>query len=159
MSWLIDIGLYLFEKIYNSPDAKGRRGESWVSKALRKGLPAEDYVVLDSLTLPIKGSTTQIDHTILSRFGIFVVETKNKNGWIFGSQQKSTWTQAFRSQSFKFQNPLRQNYRHVKAIEEILGLSKNEVHSVVAFVGSAEPKTDFPRNVVCPSSTTKLLSY
>lgn len=148
MSWLVDIGLYLFDRVYNSPDAKGRRGESRVSKALRKGLPPEDYFILDDLTLPIENSTTQIDHTILSRFGIFVVETKNKTGWIFGSQNNSTWTQTFRSQNFKFQNPLRQNYRHVKAIEDILGLSDIEVHNVVAFVGSAEPRTDFPQHVL-----------
>ena len=119
-----------------------------MSNALRKRLPPEDFVILDSLILPVEDSTTQIDHTILSRFGIFVIETKNKNGWIFGSQHNSTWTQTFRSRNFRFQNPLRQNYRHVEVIEEILGLSDTAVHNVVAFVGSAEPKTDFPENVV-----------
>lgn len=148
MDWLVTLGLYLFDRVHNSPEAKGRRGEKWVSQALRRRLPQNDYVILDDLTIPSGNSTTQIDHLIISRFGVFVIETKNISGWIYGGEYERTWTQSFRSQRFAFQNPLRQNYLHAKTVEKALGLSGKEVHSVVAFVGDADPKSAFPRNVV-----------
>jgi len=43
------------------------------------------------LTLPDgEGSTTQIDHFLLSPYGLFVIETKNYKGWIFGSERQKT---------------------------------------------------------------------
>ena len=48
----------------------------------------------------------------VSVFGVFVVETKNMGGWIFGSERNREWTQVFpNAEKYKFQNPLRQNYR------------------------------------------------
>lgn len=51
-----------------------------------------------------------------SRFGIFAIETKNMQGWIFGSKRQAEWTQKIYKRTFKFQNPLRQNYKHTKAL-------------------------------------------
>jgi len=45
-------------------------------------LPKEQYTVLHNITLPTDDGTTQIDHIVVSRFGVFVVETKNMKGWI-----------------------------------------------------------------------------
>jgi restriction system protein len=50
----------------------------------------------------------------------------------------------------RFQNPLRQNFKHTKAVESFLSLSSRYVHSVVVFVGDAEIKTDLPDNVTHP---------
>lgn len=59
---------------------KGKLGEAKVSHIVGR-LPKEDYVVLDDLMLTNKyGSTTQIDHVVVSRYGIFVIETKNYKG-------------------------------------------------------------------------------
>lgn len=54
---------------------------------------------------------------VVSPYGVFVIETRNMDGWIFGSEKQPVWTQKFPRKSFRFQNPLRQNYKHVKAIE------------------------------------------
>jgi len=81
------------DKSYNTPERKGARGERKVHNALNSVLDESEYRVLSDLILPIAGSTTQLDHLVLSRFGIFVIETKNMSGWIFGGgadQQK--WT-------------------------------------------------------------------
>ena len=95
--------------------------------------------------------TTQVDHVFVSRFGVFVVETKNMGGWIFGGERDRQWTQVFRgSHKHRFQNPLRQNYRHTQAVEAALvglNLPSGTVRSVVAFVGNAEMKTHMPDNV------------
>ena len=73
------------------------------------------------------------------------------SGWIFGSENNRTWVQTFpNGERLKFQNPLRQNYGHVKAVEKLLTdlkLPKQSVKSVVAFVGDAQIKTEMPQNV------------
>lgn len=131
------------------PIAKGKRGERRVSSWLRSYLDPEDYRVLDDLMLQTPlGGTTQIDHVVLCRYGIFVIETKNMSGWIFGNAENATWTQTLYRFKSRFQNPLRQNYGHVKVIQATLGLKAGQLFNVVAFVGSAVPQTPMPKNVV-----------
>ena len=114
-------------------------------------LPSSEYRRYHDVTLPTASSTTQIDHVFVSEFGVFVVETKNMNGWIYGTEKDRKWIQVFPGgQKYRFQNPLRQNYGHVKAIEDALaemGLAKGVVKSVVIFVGEVELKRALPDNV------------
>ena len=131
-----------------SPSFKGAVGESRVSSQLQSTLDPHEYQILGNLTLPTKDGTTQIDHVVVSRYGVFVIETKNMKGWIFGGERQARWTQTLRRHKSQFQNPLRQNYKHIKVIQELLGLKTHQIHNVVAFVGSAEPKTAMPQNVL-----------
>ena len=71
---------------------KGVFGEFLVNRLLLQ-LPGSDYTLLKDVTLPAQDGTTQIDHIVVSKFGIFVVETKNMKGWIFGSAHQKLWTQ------------------------------------------------------------------
>lgn len=105
------------------------------------------YRRIDDITLEHHGQTTQIDHVFVSQFGIFVVETKNMSGWIFGNEDQPQWTQKIFKKASRFQNPLRQNYRHIKTLEALLSIPAIKIHSVVVFVGDAEFKTRMPRNV------------
>ena len=113
--------------------------------------PTTIYRRYHDVTLPTVNGTTQIDHVFVSVFGVFVVETKNMGGWIFGSGQNREWTQVFPGgKNHKFQNPLHQNYGHVRAMEDALagiGLPRRSVKSVVVFVGDAELKRERPQNV------------
>ena len=72
-------------------------------------------------------------------------------GGFSGGERDRQWTQVFRNgHKVRFQNPLRQNYRHTKAVEAALvdlRLPSGVVRSVVAFVGKAEMKTEMPANV------------
>jgi hypothetical protein len=104
--------------------------------------------VLHNLTLPARDGTTQIDHVVVSRFGVFVIETKNLTGWIFGDERSRKWTQSIYGHRYQFLNPLRQNYKHLKAVEDLLGLGPRCLHSVVVFVGSSRFKTVVPPNVL-----------
>jgi len=85
--------------------------------------------------LPSKGrmSTTQIDHVIVSSYGIFCIETKAHDGWIIGDADKEYWTQSTFLHRRRLYNPLRQNFAHVKAIEEAIGLQRLKA-PVVPFV-------------------------
>ena len=130
---------------------KGFLGEKLVQVGAALTLSSSKYRRYHNVTLPTASGTTQIDHVFVSTCGVFVVETKNMSGWIFGREQDPEWTQVFRGGGkYTFQNPLRQNYRHIRALEEALrgiGIPRGVVRSVVVFVGSAELKRDMPENV------------
>ncbi len=72
--WYI-IPLLIVVSIFKSRWFKGVFGEFLVNKLLSQ-LPDSDYTLVRNVTLPTDDGTTQIDHIVVSRFGIFVVETK-----------------------------------------------------------------------------------
>lgn len=130
---------------------KGAVGEFRVWKWAERLLPRRDYVHFHDVWLPTPMSKTQIDHVFVSRAGVFVVETKNYEGWIHGKADNDTWTQTFANGTrHQFRNPLRQNEWHVRVLARVLrpsGITPANLHSVVAFVGRAEFKTKVPNNV------------
>ncbi|MGQ0430501.1 MAG: nuclease-related domain-containing protein [Gammaproteobacteria bacterium] len=124
------------------------RGEARLSHALQMRFVAPDYHLLNHLTLRLKDGTTQIDHVLVSRFGIFVIENKDYTGWIFAGPGDRYWTQVLFRAKFRFQNPIHQNHRHVRAIQELLEfLPADAVRSIVVFTGDAEFKTTIPEGV------------
>jgi len=132
----------------SSPAMKGSRGEQVVHGILRNALPASEYTILRDVTLPVEDGTVQIDHIVVSRFGIFVIETRSVAGWIFGGESDSQWIQALQHCRFEFPNPLRQNRAHVLALQKQLGLHVSRFHSLVVFAGKAEFRTSMPLNVM-----------
>jgi len=123
-------------------------GEVIVSSELTKAFSAPKYHLLNNLTIPVENGTTQIDHVLVSRYGVFVIETKHYKGWIFANPKSSMWTQVFFKQKFKFQNPLRQNYKHVKAVQALLDFLPPEcVRPAVVFTGQGEFRTPRPEGV------------
>lgn len=130
-----------------TPWFKGWVGEMIVKISIKLFLNGHEYHTINNVTLPTENGTTQIDHIIVSRYGIFVVETKNIKGWIFGDPKQPTWTQKIYKHSSKFQNPLFQNFKHIKTLESTLGISDNHIFSVIVFLGDCEFKTDMPDNV------------
>jgi len=140
------MALYYFKK--KLPEIKGRIGESHVRKGLVKYLDDTKYTIINDVTLPLEyGGTTQIDHIIVSNYGVFVIETKNMSGWIFGSEHQAKWTQTIHRSKYPFQNPLRQNYKHTKTLAHLLDMPHEQFHSVVVFTPNAELKTKMPNNV------------
>ncbi len=127
----------LVASYFNSPYFKGMAGEGFVDKKLFKELDPEKYIILHNLLLPTKTEslTTQIDHLVISTFGIFCIETKSYGGWIFGRANDKYWTQTFYNNKTRFYNPLRQNYAHIKAIEALINplLPNIQVHSFIIF--------------------------
>ena len=124
------------------------RGETLVCRKLQANFSGPDFHLLNHITLKLKDGTTQVDHILVSRFGVFVIETKDYKGWIFASAKHATWTQVLYRVKFKFQNPIFQNMRHVRAIEDLLDfLPPETIKSVVVFTGTAEFKTHMPSGV------------
>ena len=139
------IGFLIGRKRSGSPQ---NRGEAAVRNALQSNFNSPDYHLLNNVTLRLEDGTTQIDHILVSRFGIFVIETKDYRGWIFANAQHATWTQVLFRAKFKFQNPIFQNLRHVRAVQARLDfLPPGTVQSAVVFTGDAEFKTPVPSGV------------
>jgi restriction system protein len=141
------IPIAILAGILKSPWFKGVVGEFIVNYSAKLLLDKEKYHLIKNVTLPTEDGSTQIDHIIVSEFGVFVVETKHMKGWIFGSPNKKIWTQKIYEHSNKFKNPLHQNFKHVKTLESLLGLNEQQVHSVIIFVGDSTFKTEMPENV------------
>ncbi|MCF6149294.1 MAG: NERD domain-containing protein [Candidatus Kuenenia sp.] len=116
------------------------------------------YHALKNVTLPTSNSTTQIDHIIVSVHGIFVVETKNMKGWIFGGEHQPKWTQQIFKVKNTFQNPLRQNYKHLKTLAHLLNLPEEKFFSVIMFIGECTFKTEMPENVLLNGYTAYIKS-
>ena len=126
---------------------KGKVGEFWINTNVKMRLDEKVYRLIKNVTLPTDDGSTQIDHIVVSVYGVFVIETKNMKGWIFGGEHQRTWTQKLFKESYKFQNPLFQNYKHTQTLKLLLQLSNEQIHSVVAFTGESTFKTPMPENV------------
>ena len=133
---------------FKSPWFKGFAGEMLVHISAKIHLRKDKYHVLRNITLPTADGTTQIDHIIVSEYGVFVIETKYRKGWIFGDAHQRTWTQKIFKHTNIFQNPLHQNHKHVATLKAFLELNDQQIFSVVAFVGNCTFKTEMPDNVV-----------
>ena len=130
--------MYFFRLLMNR--LKGKAGEKTVARILGK-LPKEQYIVLDDVTIPTPRGSNQIDHLIISVFGIFVLETKNYTGWIYGSESGEYWTQNIYGKKNQLYNPILQNAGHVRALRRVLKEFEPLPYiSIVAFSEKADLK-------------------
>lgn len=152
---VVAVVLAVGQKLLSGPRFRGWCGERMVAFCLQK-LDPQRYCVLNNIYLPMPdGTTTQIDHIVVSPYGVFVIETKMYKGWIFGDANSKVWTQGICKKGFRtpvkntFQNPLHQNYAHLCAIENCTGIPKDVMRPVIAFSGEATFKTKRPDGVCC----------
>lgn len=133
------IFIFIFKTISNK--RKGQIGEKKVRNVLIKYAVKDNYLV-DNLILNTKGNhrSTQIDHVLLTKKGIFVVETKNFGGKVYGSINNKEWTQVLAYGKIKntFLNPIFQNKTHLLALRKVLGSDVNYINLVV-FVQNNAP--------------------
>lgn len=138
----------IFRIAMDSKEFRGKVGEFIVNVANEASLDSTVYHQYKNILLPrTDGTTTEIDHLIVSKHGIFVIETKTRNGWIFGREHEKEWTVKFKGGTSKLKNPLRQNYGHIKAVQAITGLPDDAFTSIIVFFGDIEFKTPMPENV------------
>lgn len=155
--WYVFV-IIIFIGFLKSPFFKGFLGEIIINITTSLFLDKKKYHLIKNITLPTDDGTTQIDHVIVSQYGIFVVETKNMNGWIFGCRDKKMWTQTIFKHKTRFQNPLHQNYKHIKTLEKLLDISSEKFFSLIVFVGDATFKTPMPPNVTYPRGYIKFIN-
>ncbi len=121
--------------ILRTPQGRGWLGELKVKLVIGKTKPEEKYVI-NNLTLRIgDNKTSQIDHVVINKNGIFVIETKNYSGRIYGNETQLEWTQvlSYGKVKNKLYNPIKQNKTHLYHISNLLN-KKLPMFSAVVFV-------------------------
>ncbi len=148
---LIIVCLVIFGAVKNSPKHKGKSGEARVHNILMR-LP-DEYTVFDDMVLKTSNGTTQIDHVVVSKYGVFAIETKNYRGKIYGDDNRQEWTQiivtdvTYRKKWWKtysyvtkshFYNPVKQSLAHMFVIKKVLNdWPMLRVVPIVVFAGNA----------------------
>lgn len=121
-----------------TPAAVGRRGERRVSRLLKK-LPEEYRLLNDVMLRTRNGRTVQIDHVVVSPYGIFVIETKNYQGIIIGNGNSDEWRQHIWGNEYRLYNPEMQNRSHIFALRQVLPReAEGHIHSIVVFIKRAK---------------------
>lgn len=161
LSWIIIIivtciyvlVLYLTKKI---PIIRGYIGEWRVKKELDK-LP-EGYESLHDLMISVDGKMSQIDHIVIATTGIFIIETKNLTGIVYGKIRQKNWVQ-YQSKHHKrqFQNPLHQNYGHMKQLASVLEREESDFETLVVFNERVKLKLDNDLQIIRNSQVVKVI--
>ena len=140
MILIVIIIIIVFVYKINKHKIKGAIGESNVARTLRK-LPTDEYKVLNNVLIKSGGRSSQIDHVVVSIYGIFVIETKKFSGWIHGHEKSQNWTQTFYKKRIKFRNPIKQNWSHIFALKDYLSHYQNvKYYNIVVFTGNGKLK-------------------
>lgn len=122
--------------VLSLPVVKGKIGEARVSSKLKRLAKKNGGHVINDVIIPGEdGKTSQIDHLYICKYGVYVVETKNYAGRIYGTDGQKDWTQvlAYGRTKNKLYNPVRQNLTHIIRLKDLLNLEV-EPTSVVVFV-------------------------
>lgn len=106
---------------FKTPSGKGVWGEFQVRLVLGKNKQDKKYVI-NNLTIINDGKSSQIDHLLINKTGIFVIETKNYAGRIYGEENNREWTQVLKYGKVKnkFYNPIMQNKTHIYALSKVI---------------------------------------
>jgi hypothetical protein len=147
------------DRYYSSstPEQLGKLGESSVSSVISAYCKRSGAYLFNNITIHFDDGTTQIDHILLTKRGILVIETKNYSGWIFGKTNDSKWTQISGRYKTVFQNPLKQNYKHCLAVRSLLPFVPNSfIKNLVVMSGDAVFKTEPPNGVVTIDKLDKI---
>lgn len=165
--------IWLLGQWLNSPRYKGKAGEARVVGALSQ-LP-EGYYQLSDVVFKTNHGTTQIDHIVVSKYGVFTIETKNYRGEIYGNDDREQWTQmivtdvTYAKRWWKtytyvtknhLYNPVKQSKGHAAQIKRLLGNDYRHVPviPIVAFAGEADiSKVETRRHVVYVSQLPGVL--
>ncbi|MCL2061508.1 MAG: NERD domain-containing protein [Firmicutes bacterium] len=117
----------------------GKAFELFIDNLLRT-LSSEEYTVLSDITLEVNSQQAQIDHIIVSIYGVFVIETKDWAGLISGTWKDRTFVQELDFNYNHYDSPIKQNEWHIKVLKEVLGYIF--CHSLVVFSANSTLNID-----------------
>lgn len=154
LSIIIDILLYK-----NQKKMIGWFGEHWTRDELRK-LPNDKYKVINNVFISINGNTHQIDHVVVSPYGLFSIETKQWNGLIIGNKYSKNWIKYMGKNKYICENPIRQNYGHVKSLSGLLNIDESKIYNIVCITSNAKLNIQHDGELVRNYTIVdKILSY
>lgn len=142
--------------------SKGDTGENIIEYDLIN-LPFYKKIIRNAY-IPYKGGTSEIDLIMLTEFGIYVIESKNYSGWIFGNKNNKNWTVSYNKKTKeRLYNPIWQNNSHIKALTNYLQITDNGINSLIIFGGGAElkkvPKNTPTRKIIYDNQIANVFRY
>ena len=124
---------------------KGAFGEGLIFFELEK--LSKPTKILTNIYLPTEEGTTELDLICITTSGIYVIESKNYSGWIFGSLNSKYWTSMIHGKKYKFFNPIWQNKKHIKYLQVLF--PEREITSLIVFSERCEfKKLSIGKNIV-----------
>lgn len=155
--YIIFIIFILFISIYYKKII-GAAGEYWVNKELLK-LNKDYKIINDVMIRTSDGRTHQIDHIVISKYGIFVIETKQYNGYIIGNDYDKKWTIKAGNKKYYVNNPVHQNYGHIQSLKEVLNIDDDKFISIVCISSRAKVNVKSDIVVTINDFLPKINSY
>lgn len=154
--WIVIIAGILCCLFYK--EIVGKAGEYWTKKELKK--LGKEYLIINDLMIRTEDKKThQIDHVVISKYGIFVIETKQYDGYITGNDYDKKWCMKAGRNKLYINNPVHQNYGHIKALQEVLKLNEKKFISIVCMSGNAKLKIKSNKVVKLNDIIDKVKSY
>ena len=155
------ITLSIIVLIFNTATVKGKIGEAKVSRVLKSIQKKYGGYIINDVIIPDisnPDNTSQLDHVYISTHGVYVIETKNYAGMIFGKEESDKWTQtlAYGKTKNSFYNPVKQNKTHVYRLEKLLNI--RNIYSLVVFI-QADISNVCASNVITLRSLKKILKH
>lgn len=145
---MIILAVFAHMRLMETPAYRGWWGEYKVNLMLRLCLSNEYRVFSNAIYRHEKGSSTQVDHIVVSRYGVFVIETKTLKGKIaVDPVNPENWTQIVGRRRYSMAHPLNQNYAHVKALQKVTGIHSQKIHSYAVMAGTATFEGSQPERV------------
>lgn len=131
----------IFEKMINHFESvkdlestyTGKYGEYLTQEYLNRTLSG-NYKIIKNVCIPSGNKFTELDMILIHEKGIFVFESKNYSGWIFGNEDDEKWCQTFPSgDKYLFYNPIKQNEGHCNALSKVINIKKEKIRSYIVF--------------------------
>ena len=132
-----------YDKVWRD---KGIEGEYLIYKELMT-YEADGAKLIFNCYIPKQnGQTTEIDMIMIHRSGIYVIESKNYSGWIFGNERDEKWTQSLLGKGHTakkehFFNPVLQNKIHIRHLCRLLNGYEQKIYSIIVFSDRCELKS------------------
>jgi hypothetical protein len=156
LHWLWIVPLVLLNVFLASPRFRGDIAQTRVRRILAAGLEKSRYTVINRLRVPAGGGTIDIDHLVVSKFGVFVIESQYARGWVAGGEFQDRWKQYHLRRFTRLDNPMHRNALQAQAVENLLGIPASKIHRIVVLLGQKGFKTPMPENLLTPD---RLIRY
>lgn len=146
--WIVPLALLI--AYLSSPRARGDIAESRVRRLLASGLEKSRYTIVNNLEIPSGGGTVHVDHLVVSKFGVFVIESVYARGWISGGEFQERWKRQHLGRTERLENPLHRNTLQADAVAKLTGLPNSRLHPLVVMVGAQGFKSVMPDRLLLP---------
>lgn len=138
---------------FSKGNRKGRAAERKVAKALKKMSRKDNVRIMNNVYLPLYKKACEIDHLVIGKFGVLVVETKGVSGEITGSGE--FLTHKIGKKTHTFRNPQYQNKTHMDNVAHHLKKGRFFDIPVKGVVVFADKDVTYPKGIGMGIDTLK----